>query len=59
MNGDISVVFETAPKYCISESLFDYEGHSISSKGSRFLLEINRLLFLLIANSSGYNDHLN
>ena len=59
MNKDHSVIFETAPKYCISESLFEYEGHSISSKGSRFLLERNRLLFLLIANSNGYNDHLN
>ena len=27
------VIFEIAPKYCISESFVDYEGHSISSKG--------------------------
>ena len=27
-----SVIFEIAPKYCISDS-FDYEGYSISSKG--------------------------
>ena len=25
--------FETAPKYCISDSFFDSEGYSISSKG--------------------------
>ena len=28
-----SVVFEIAPKYCISDSFVDYEGYSISSKG--------------------------
>ena len=32
MNRDHSVIFDTAPKYCISDSLFDYEGFSISSK---------------------------
>ena len=31
MNRDHSVVFETAPKYCISDSFVDYEGYSISS----------------------------
>ena len=30
---DHSVVFETAPKYCISDSFVDNEGYSISSKG--------------------------
>ena len=30
---DHSVVFETASKYCISDSLADYDGYSISSKG--------------------------
>ena len=33
MNRDHSVVFETASNYCISDSLVDYEGYSISSKG--------------------------
>ena len=33
MNRDHSVVFKKAPQYCISDSLVDYEGHSISSKG--------------------------
>ena len=28
-----SVVFEIAPKYCISDSLVDYESYSIFSKG--------------------------
>ena len=28
-----SVVFEIAPKYCILDSLVDYEGYSFSSKG--------------------------
>ena len=32
-NRDHSVIFETAPKYCISDSFVDYEGYSISSKG--------------------------
>ena len=32
MNGDHSVIFEIASKYCISDS-FDHDGHSISSKG--------------------------
>ena len=30
---DHSVVFETASKYCISDSLVDHDGYSISSKG--------------------------
>ena len=28
-----SVVFEIAPKYCISESFVDYQGYSMSSNG--------------------------
>ena len=35
INWDHSVIFVTAPKYCILDSLIDYEGYSISSK--RFL----------------------
>ena len=31
-NRDHSVVFETASKYCISDSFVDYDGYSISSK---------------------------
>ena len=33
MNRDHSVIFEIAPKNCISDSFVDYEGYSISSKG--------------------------
>ena len=33
MNRNHSVIFETAPKYCISDSFVDYEGYSISLKG--------------------------
>ena len=33
MNRDHSVVFEIASKYCISDSLVDHDGYSISSKG--------------------------
>ena len=33
MSRDHSVVFEIAPKYCISDSFVDYESYSISSKG--------------------------
>ena len=33
MNRDHSVIFETAFKYWISDSLVDYDGYSLSSKG--------------------------
>ena len=32
-NRDHSVVFEIAPKNCISDSFVDYEDYSLSSKG--------------------------
>ena len=32
-NRDHSVIFEIAPKCCISDSLVDHEGYSIYSKG--------------------------
>ena len=32
-NTDHSVIFEIASKYCILDSLIDYDGYSISSKG--------------------------
>ena len=32
-NRNHSVIFETATKYCISDSFVDYDGYSISSKG--------------------------
>ena len=33
MNRDHSVIFETASRYCISDSFVDHGGYSISSKG--------------------------
>ena len=33
MNRDHSVVFETASKYCISDSFVDHDGYSISPTG--------------------------
>ena len=33
MNRDHSVVFEIASKYCLSDSLVDHNGYSISSEG--------------------------
>ena len=35
MNGDHSLIFEIASKYCILDSFVDYDGYSISPK--RFL----------------------
>ena len=32
-NRDHSVIFETASKYCISDSFVDNDGYSISSEG--------------------------
>ena len=34
INRDHSVIFDIAPKYCFSDSFVDYDGNSISSKGS-------------------------
>ena len=34
MNRDHSVIFESASKYCISDSFVDHDGYSTSSKGS-------------------------
>ena len=33
MNRDHSILFEIAPKHCISGPFVDYEGYSISFKG--------------------------
>ena len=38
MNRDHSVVFEIASKCCISDTVVDYDGESISSK--EFLLTV-------------------
>ena len=39
MNRDLSVVFEIASKYCISDSFDDYDGYSISSN-QNIMIEI-------------------
>ena len=44
MNRDHSVIFEIAPKNCISDSFVDYEGYSISSK--RFLPTVVNIMVI-------------
>ena len=44
MNRDHSVIFEVAPKYCISDSLVDCEGYSTSLKG--FLPTVENILVI-------------
>ena len=46
MNRDHSVVFETASKYCISDSFVDYDGYFISSKG--FLPTVVDIMVILV-----------
>ena len=43
-NRDHSVIFETAPKYCILYSFVEYDGYSISSKG--FLPTVVDIMFI-------------
>ena len=45
-NRDHSVVFEIACKYCISDSLVDHDGYSISSKG--FLPTVVDIMVILV-----------
>ena len=45
-NQDHSVVFEVASKYCISDSLVNYEGYAISSMG--FLPTVVDIMVILI-----------
>ena len=46
MNRDHSVVFESASKYCISDSFVDHYGYSISSK--RFLPTVVDIMVMLM-----------
>jgi len=41
-NGDHSVIFETAPKYCISDSSVDSQDYSVSSKGFLMLTHLQK-----------------
>ena len=45
-NRNHSVIFEIAPKYCISDSFVDYDGSSISSK--EFLPTVVDIMFIWI-----------
>ena len=38
---DYSVIFETASKYCISDSFVDYDGYFIPPKGFLRILRID------------------
>ena len=44
-NRDHSVIFETAPKYCISDSV-EYEGYSLPSKS--FLPTVVDIMVILV-----------
>ena len=46
-NGDLSVIFEIASKYCILDSLVDYDSYSISSKG-RNALEVPIVVNIMV-----------
>ena len=46
MNRDHFVVFEIASKYCISDSLIDHDGYSISSKG--LLPTVGDIMFIRV-----------
>ena len=45
MNRDHSVVFVIVPKYCVSHSLVDYEGYSISSKVLQFFNVLSNAIY--------------
>ena len=50
-NRDHSVLFDIASKYCISDSFFDYDGYSISSKGYFWLGRINIVKMTILPNA--------
>ena len=50
MNRNHSVLFETAPKNCISDSFVDYESYSISSKG--FLPTVVHVIVIWVKSTS-------
>ena len=49
-----SVVLEIAPKYCISDSLVDYDGYSISSKGFLPTVVDVMVIWIKFAHSSSF-----
>ena len=52
MNQDHSVIFETAPKYCILDSFVDDEGYSVPSKG--FLPTVVNIMVIWIKFAHSY-----
>ena len=52
MNQDHSVIFETAPKYCILDSSVDDEGYSVPSKG--FLPTVVNIMVIWIKFAHSY-----
>ena len=53
-NWDHSVIFETAPKYCISDSFADYDGYSIFSKGFLPTVADIMVIWIKFAHSSPF-----
>ena len=56
MNQDHSVISETVPKYCISDSFVNYEGYSTSSKG--FLPTVAEIMVVWIKIAGRNNNNL-
>ena len=53
-NRDHFVIFEIAPKYCISDSFVDYEGYSITSKGFSPTVVYKMIILIKLAHSSPF-----
>ena len=53
-NRDHSVVFESAPKYCISDFFVDYDGYSISSKGFLLTGVVKMVIWVKFTHSSPF-----
>ena len=56
MNKDHSVIFETAFKYCISDSYVEYYGYSISSKGFLPTVVDIMVIWVKFIHSSPFNS---
>ena len=54
MNRDYSVIYETASKYCISDSFIDYEGYSISTKGVLATIVDTMVIWIKISHSGPF-----
>ena len=58
MNRDLSVIFETASKYCILDSFVDCDGYSISSEGFLPTDCVDHNKLWKIQKEMGIPDHL-